>query len=88
MADGEPRFEISDHAAEAIRERGIDPAWIARVLAGPARTEPDRLDPAAMHAMAAIPECGGRVLRVIYNGNVSPCRIITAYFDRRMEGRL
>lgn len=41
-----------------------------------------------MHAMARIPEYGDRVLRVIYNHAASPEHIITAFFDRRMKGRL
>jgi len=81
-------YEISDHARETIRERSIELEWIMRVLNDPALTEPDRLDPDAMHALAVIPEYGDRVLRVTYNPTVSPWRIITAHIDRRMKGRL
>jgi hypothetical protein len=72
MAEAKFPYQLSDHAAEAMRERGIALAWVARVVENPSRTEPDRLDPNATHAMAAIPEFDDRVLRVIYNGTVSP----------------
>jgi hypothetical protein len=88
MTDGHFPYQLSDHATEAMHERNIDPAWVARVIDNPALTEPDRLDPQARHALAAIPEHGDRVLRVIYNPSVTPWRVITAYFDRRMKGRL
>ena len=88
MADDKLQLEYSDHATKAMRERGIDLLWVQRVVENPARTEPDRLDPAVTHALAGIPEFGDRVLRVIYNANVQPWRIITAYFDRGMKGRL
>jgi hypothetical protein len=88
MPDDKPQIVISDHAANAMRERGIDPAWVHRVIEQPAKTEPDQLDPNATHALGAIPEFGGRVLRVVYNASATPWRIITAFFDRRMKGRL
>jgi hypothetical protein len=88
MAEDKTQLDISEHAAVVMRERGIDPAWVRRVVANPARAEPDKLDPAAMHALGRLPEFGDRVLRVIYNPSVSPWRVITAYFDRRMKGQL
>jgi hypothetical protein len=41
---------------------------------------------ALTHALAKIPECGDRVLRVVYNAYVDPLRVVTAYFDRRERG--
>jgi hypothetical protein len=37
-------YELTEHAAIAIAERGIDIEWVARVLAHPERTEKDRSD--------------------------------------------
>jgi hypothetical protein len=88
MADSGFPFEISDHAREVLQERGIELAWVTRVIRLPIRTHPDLLDPNALHALAKIPEFGDRVLRVIYNPTVQPWRIVTAFFDRRMKGRL
>jgi len=39
------------------------------------------------HRLAAIPEFGNRVLRVIVNTSAIPPRVITAYFDRRRTKR-
>lgn len=43
--------------------------------------------PALRHALARIPERGNRVLRVVYNVDVNPPRVVTAYFDRRQRGK-
>ncbi len=61
---------------------------MARVLERPFRVEPDPVDPELRHALAPIPEHGGRVLRVVYNPTASPWRVVTVYFDRRLRGRL
>ncbi|NUN94656.1 MAG: DUF4258 domain-containing protein [Candidatus Omnitrophica bacterium] len=42
---GSLEFELSQHAKDTIRERGISSSWIERILANPARREPDRQDP-------------------------------------------
>lgn len=75
-------FVLSAHAKFVLAERGILAAWIEQVMSSPEKIEPDRYDSALTHAMSAIPQFGGRTLRVIYNDNVTPRRIVTAYFDR------
>jgi hypothetical protein len=82
-----PAFELTAHAAAAIAKRGIDAAWIARVLSNPERVEHHASDAALRHALARIPERGDRVLRVVYNVDVNPPRVVTAYFDRRQKGK-
>jgi len=54
----------------------------------PARTVVDPIDPSLRHALATVPDFGGRVLRVIYNPLATPPVIVTAYFDRTMKGKL
>lgn len=61
---------------------------LAAVLRHPAATAPDADDPQVRHAMAPIEEYGRRVLRVVYNEQVEPWRIVTAFFDRALKGRL
>jgi len=51
-------------------------------------TQPDGADSALRHALARVPEFGGRVLRVVYDPREKPVRVITAYFDRAMKDRL
>jgi hypothetical protein len=81
-------FTMSEHAETAVRARGIALEWIERVLASPTRIEADRDDCNATHALAVIPERGGRVLRVIYNHTTNPPHLVTVYFDRSMKGKL
>lgn len=74
-------YGLTAHAERVIAEREIPLEWIARVLERPDRTETDKVDPALRHALASIPEHGGRVLRVVYNSTVTPWRVVTVYFD-------
>jgi len=37
------------------------------------------------HYLKQIPQTGGKFLRVIVNPSVSPPRVITAFFDRRVR---
>lgn len=76
-------YDLTAHAVRVIKEREIPLEWVARVLRRPERTEMDKVDPELRHALAHIPEYGGRVLRVVYNGTTTPWRIVTAYFDRK-----
>jgi len=76
------------HAREAMEKRGITEDWVRRAAEQPQRTESDRVDAALEHRLTPIAEHGERVLRVIVNPAVSPVRVITAYFDRKMKGQL
>ncbi len=87
VADEYP-YTLTAHAAQVISERQISLEWVARTLSDPEKREPDRYDPALRHALARIPERGNRVLRVVYDENVHPWRIVTAYFDRSQKGKL
>jgi hypothetical protein len=80
--------KLTAHAANVLIERQIPLEWVARVLAQPMRFEADRHDPTLRHALAAIPENDGRVLRVVYNDTIRPWQVVTAYFDRKERGRL
>lgn len=72
----------SAHAAHVIAHREIDPAWVKRALAAPAWRESDPGDPALRRAFAAVPERGGRYLRVVYSERPREWVIVTAFFDR------
>ena len=76
------------HAREAMEKRGIAEDWVRCATEQPQRIEPDRVDAALEHRLTAIPELGSRILRVVVNPAVSPVRVITAYFDRKMKGQL
>lgn len=81
-------FELTAHAVTVMAERQISLAWVERILMRPERIEPDRIDPDLRHALGLIPERDDRVLRVVYNKSTEPWRVVTAYFDRSMRGKL
>jgi hypothetical protein len=78
MIPADLSYRLTAHAASVIAERQIPQEWV----------EADRYDPTLRHALAAIPENDGRVLRVVYNDTVRPWQVVTAYFDRKERGRL
>lgn len=70
------------HAQQMLAERGIERHWVQRAIENPDETEFDPVYPEAIRAFRAVPENGGRVLRVVYIRDGSDIRIITAFFDR------
>jgi len=84
----EPGLVFTQHAQDVIEERMIDPSWVALTVDSPEATLRDARDPEITHALRRIPEHGNRVLRVVYNHTVDPQRVVTAYFDRTLKGKL
>lgn len=78
---------LTAHAEVVITERNIQLRWIRQVLNCPEKIEVDGADPELAHALAKVAEHGDRVLRVVHSRTL-PTRIITAYFDRTMRGKL
>jgi hypothetical protein len=79
---------FSLHALDVLEERQITKDWVQRVVDHPVLVMTDSVDPNLEHALAPIPEREGRVLRVVYNHDVDPIRVVTAFFDRTMRGKL
>ncbi len=75
----------TEHARVVMTERGIEPEWVDRVLAGPVSLAPDPRDPALVHATGPIAERDGRVLRVVHDRSEIPYRVVTVFFDRRLR---
>lgn len=76
-------IELSTHAQEMLKERNILEEWLWRTI-----ISPDRIEVGAdnhMHYNKAISEHGGRILRVVVNPHITPERIITLFFDRRLR---
>jgi hypothetical protein len=73
---------FSKHAQDVMRERHIPEEWVRQTLDGPDRV--DNLADGTTHYISAIPEHGGRYLRVVVNPGVTPRRVITVFFDRRL----
>ena len=82
---GKKDIELSQHAREMLRERKISEEWLRRALEEVDRVE--RGPDGNLHYIKAIPEHGGRFLRVIVRPDTQPPRIITLFFDRRLRRR-
>ena len=78
-------YSTTRHAADVIARRAIDSAWISLAITSPTRSEKDPIDPSLTHHLRRIPDFGNRVLRVIFDANVVPPRVITVYFDRTVK---
>lgn len=74
---------FSIHALSMAQERDISHEWIRKTIENPDYTE--LREDGTMHYIAAIPERKGKFLRVIINSSVQPQRIITVFFDRRVQ---
>jgi hypothetical protein len=70
------------HAKTMLEERNIDRAWVERALSEPDLVEPDPKLENVVRAFRAIPERGGRVLRIVYSVRSDQILVITAFFDR------
>jgi hypothetical protein len=73
-------IEFSIHARAMLKERSIPEEWAIRTVNNPDCKEimADR----TTHYIKAIPEFGGRSLRVVMNLEVIPNRVVTVFFDR------
>lgn len=81
-------YILSRHARERVTQRNIQMEWITRTLENPAKIEHDEEETYRLHAFLPISEFNNNVLHVIYDSSVEPAKVITAYFDRLMKGKL
>lgn len=88
MTNDEISYSLSHHAEVRLAERKIEWAWVVLTVAEPALIESHPEDPTCQCVYRAIPEAGGRVLKVVYNRTTNPWHIVTIHFDRRMRGKL
>ncbi len=71
------------HARSMMRERGIQEDWVIITVTDPDKTELRKDD--EKHYLKSIPQNAGKILRVIVNPAVEPNRVITVFFDRRVQ---
>jgi len=79
-------YVFSKHTSEMMEERKITEDWVWRVL-----NEPENIftgEDGNSHFAKAITEKENRVLHVVVNPAVSPKRIVTVFFDRRLRSKL
>jgi len=77
------KVKLSLHAQDMLRERNILEEWVWRTINTPDKKR--RGEDNNMHYTKAIKENLGRVLRVVINSDVQPHRIVTVFFDRRLQ---
>ncbi|MCJ2065126.1 DUF4258 domain-containing protein [Methylobacterium sp. J-088] len=83
-----PAFVYTRHAMNNMADRGIDRALVERTVLAPEATEPDPQYPERVRAYCAVPEFGGRILRVVYVEEPAlTYRIITLFLDRGRRRR-
>jgi uncharacterized DUF497 family protein len=78
---------LTAHARTRLRDRHIEPKWVEDTVLHPDWTEIDPEDPAVERRFRAIPQFGGRVLRVACVETTSNIRVISMMFDRNARRR-
>ena len=66
-----------------MHERMIKEDWVLDTVTSPDRSEVRQEE--EKHYLKRIPEAGDKTLRVIVNPSASPPRVITVFFDRRVQ---
>ena len=84
----DPLYELTEHAKQRVAERSIQLDWVSRAFLNPNRVIPHPDDESCRHAYVVIPEYGNRVLKVVYKHTDNPPRVVTAFFDRKMKGKV
>lgn len=75
-------FALTGHARNVLQEREISEEWLWSTIAAPDQVWEG--SDGYIHYAKAIAERDGRVLHVVANSNVTPRRIVTVFFDRRL----
>jgi len=76
-------LDYTVHAKTMMQERMIQEDWVTSTVSAPEMVEEKRDD--ERHYLKRIPEHAGKFLRVIVNHSVHPPRVITVFFDRRVQ---
>lgn len=75
-------IRLSRHAADMLAARAIDPEWVIVAVQRPDLRVADPADPMLTRSFRAVPEAGGKVLRVVHRRNGDDMLVVTAFFDR------
>ena len=67
-------IRLTVHARQRVQKDGLDrAAWIEAAVTAPDRTVPDPTEPGVTRSFRALPERGGRVLRIAHRRRVPMC---------------
>jgi hypothetical protein len=75
-------IRLTKQAQEAVDVRNITLAWIEATVNSPDFVEVDPRHPERTRSYKAVPEYGGRMLRVVHRADGDDIVIITVHFDR------
>ncbi len=81
---GPRELHFTAHAENMLHERGIRREWVTAALTEPDWTASDP-HPDRIRVFRAIPDAGGKILRVVYSKAGSKFRVVTVFFDRNAE---
>ena len=76
-------LDYSVHARMMMQERMIEEDWVIATVNSPEKIVKRRDD--EIHYLKRIPQNKNKYLRVIINPSISPSRVITVFFDRRVQ---
>jgi hypothetical protein len=74
-------LKLSIHVETRIRQRGLQLAWIELTVGAPSKVAADK-DPSLRQSFRAIPDHGGRILKVVHRPDGDDTFVVTAHFDR------
>ena len=78
-------YDFSKHALDMMEERNITETWVWRTINESENTFTS--EDGNLHFTKSISEKENRVLHVVVNPAVSPKRIVTLFFDRRLRSK-
>lgn len=78
-------YILSNHARDVLEEREIPEQWVWGTIKEPDKTWEGQ--DGNIHFARAISERDNRILHVVVNPEVSPHRVVTVFFDRRLKGK-
>ena len=78
-------YVFTKHAGDMMDERTISESWVWRVINESENTYTG--EDGNLHFTKAIVERDNRILHVVVNPSVSPKRVITLFFDRRLRSK-
>jgi len=78
-------YIFTKHALDMMEERNISEPWVWQTINESENTFTS--EDGNLHFTKPISEKENRVLHVVVNPNVSPKRIVTLFFDRRLRSK-
>ncbi|BFL65235.1 hypothetical protein HVIM_03232 [Roseomonas mucosa] len=83
------RIRFTRHALDAMERRAIPAEWVEKTISAPDAIEPDPAGGGLLRAWRALPEAGGRSLRVVHRHEDPDIVVVvvTVFLDRGRESR-